>query len=146
MSWREMDPSAPFGELRREVDRLFDSFVGGVNRGLQFRGRSDPPVNLWEDHECVYAEIEVPGLSMSDIEVHVIGGELSVKGQRSDKRGEDVNYLRQERVSGDFSRSLTISAEVDADKIDAVLKDGVLTVTLPKADGVKPRKIPVKGE
>ena len=81
---------------------------------------------------------------MEDVEVNVVGDELSVKGQRKPAKGENLTYHRQERETGEFSRFLTLPTAVNAEKVEAVLRDGVLTITLPKAEGAKPKRIEVK--
>lgn len=146
MSTRDWESVVPFGELRREMDRLLDSFVGGIGRGLPFRTQAHPTLNLWENDECICVEAEVPGLTMEDVEVQVIGSELTVKGRWPAPQAEGVTYHRQERPSGEFSRALTLPQEVVHEGVDAVLKNGLLTITLPKSAVSKVRKITVKGE
>ncbi len=146
MSRNEMNPLNHLGDLRREMDRLFDTFVGGVNRNLPFRLRSEPPVNLIEDGECLRAEIEIPGVNMADIEVQVADDELIVKGHRAEPATENVTFHKQERMAGSFTRFVDLPVEVDAAKVEAVLKDGVLAVTMPKTESVRSRRITVKGE
>ena len=87
---------------------------------------------------------EVPGVQMSNIEINVVGNELSIKGKRECGCGEGVTIHRQERGSGEFSRFLTLPVAIDAEKVEAVLKNGVLTIKLPKAEAAKPRRIEVK--
>lgn len=146
MSSRDWDSVIPFGELKHEVDRIFDSFLGGIGRGLPFRMHGAPAVNLWENEECFCVEAEVPDLTMDDIEVQVVGSELTIKGRWKATQAENVTYHRQERQSGEFSRSLDLPREVRTEKVEAVLKDGLLIVTLPKSAIAKVQKIAVKGE
>jgi len=138
-----MFPLATFEEMRREMDRLFGGLVRGAN-GRSLRARNFPPVNVWETGETLIVEAEVPGFTMQDLEVEVVGTELCVRGTRKPLEGEDIAFHRQERGSGDFARFLTLPSEVNAEKIEAVLKDGVLTISLPKAETAKARKITVK--
>lgn len=146
MNPRDFDTPAPFADLRREFDRLLDGFMGNVNRGMPFRSRAHPAVNVWEDHEALHVEAEAPGLSMRHVDVQVIGRELTIKGEAREAPGEGVTFHRQERDTGEFARYLTLPCEVNADKVEAVLKDGLLSITLPKSDIAKTRKIEVKGE
>ncbi len=146
MARREMNPLTSLGDLRREMDRLFDYFVGGVNRGLPFRGRNEPLVDIREDAEAVIVEAEVPGMTMDCLEVHVLGNELKISGRRSAAEAENVTVHRQERTAGEFTRFVNLPVEVDTENVHAVLKDGLLTVTLPKTETGKAKKIVVKGD
>jgi HSP20 family protein len=134
--------TAPFTELRREMDRLFDTF--GAGAGQAPRATTFPAVNVWEDADNLHAEAEIPGVSKDDLEVYAIGNELVIKGRRNGAQGESVAYHRQERGTGDFTRVVTLPIDVQADKVDARLHDGVLSITLPKVEAVKPRKISVQ--
>ncbi len=132
---------APLNELRREVERLFD----GVTDHDWFGGlRPYPAMNLWEDGERLFAEAEVPGLEMNDLEIFIHGNELSVKGHRKPVDGKDAVYHRHERGTGEFARYLTLPVEVNPDKVEASLKDGVLMIVMPKAESARARKIAVK--
>ncbi len=132
----------PFNELRNELDRVFDAFGSRELNG--FGGRPMPALNIWEDGENLYAEAEVPGLRMEDLEILVMGNELTLKGRTQAGNGEGRVYHRQERLAGEFSRTLTLPVEIDADKVEATLRDGILTIRLPKAAAAKARKITVK--
>ena len=136
-------PEAPLHELRREMDRLFESFQGESGH-RPLRGRAFPALNVWEDGECLYAEAEVPGMKMDDLEVFVIGNELTIKGRRQVEAGEKFTFHRQERRAGQFARVLTLPVEVNADKVEATLRDGVLSIVMPKAAAALARKIKVK--
>ena len=136
-----------FQGLRRDLNRLFDDLSEGAQALSPFRTRAFPAINVWEDNENLYAEVEVPGLTLEDLDVHVIGGELSIKGSYEESvESSDARVHRQERWSGSFTRALTLPAEIDTDKVEATLKDGVLNITMPKADVARARKIAVKGE
>jgi len=144
MLLQRMTPTV-FGDLRREMDRVFEDFTRPFNGGLLRTGDAFPMLNLWEDADNVYAEAEMPGVKLGDVEVGVVGNELSIKGKRggqSEDKGR--TFHRQERWTGEFSRFVTLPTAVSAEKVEAVMKDGVLTVTLPKAESAKPRRIEVK--
>ncbi len=145
MSTKEWESMLPFGELRREMDRLLDSFVGGIGKVRPFRS-ADPRLNMWEDDLSFVVEAEVPGLVMDDLDVQVVGDELVVKGRWSDKGEDDRCYHVHERHKGEFSRTLSFPKEVQADKVEASMKNGLLTVTLPKTSVARVRKINVRGE
>jgi HSP20 family protein len=146
MTQRARGTFPQFHQLRDEVDRLFSNFVAhptvaGATRFVT--GREFPLVNVWEDMENVYAECELPGVRSEDLDVSVIGNELTVKGRRGESGEPSVTYHRRERAIGSFMRSVPLSTEVEADRVQASLRDGVLLVTLPKAESAKPRKVPV---
>lgn len=144
MFGQNMFPMATFEDLRREMNRLFDSRFRGYDGGWFPRTRVFPPLNVWEDGERLMVEAETPGLDMNDIEVQVVGNELTIKGERKPFEGQNPTYHRQERGTGSFTRTVTLPIDVNADKVEAVLKDGVLTIALPKAEEAKARKITVK--
>ncbi len=101
-------------------------------------------MNVWEDSEHLFVEAEVPGLKADDLDITVVGDELTLKGQRPEESQTDSAFHRRERGVGSFTRVVRLTSEVDADKVHAALNDGVLLLTLPKAEVAKPRKIQVK--
>lgn len=133
-----------FPDLRRQIDRVFEQVMEPAN-GVGFGVRSFPALNVWDDNDCVHVEAELPGVAMEDIEINVVGGELSIKGARKPLNGGNGNrtFHRQERAVGEFSRFLTLPDAIDADKVEATLKNGVLAIKLPKAETAKPRRIQV---
>lgn len=138
----------PTMRLKDEMDRLLNNFVEGtlVNGPVPFLRRpSFPAINVWEDERHLFAEAELPGLKMEELEVLISGQELTIKGRRSDHPREGATFHRRERGIGEFSRSVTLPIAVDADNVQAALRGGVLVVTLPKAQEVLPRKIKVQG-
>ena len=98
---------------------------------------------MWEDGETLYVEAEVPGLKNEDLDISVVGNDLTIRGQTGDRPQEGAAYHRQERGFGAFNRVLRMPFEVDADRIEASLTDGVLLLKLPKAESAKPRRIKV---
>ena len=134
----------PFHQFRDEVDRLLtgvlrpaaDGFLPGVFR-------SQPAINVWEQNDALKVEMEVPSIKSDQLDISVAGGELLVKVNAPDVAEEGVTYHRRERPVGSFSRIVRLPVEVDADRVEADLRDGVLTITLPKAESAKPRKINV---
>jgi|YNPNPStandDraft_1061719.scaffolds.fasta_scaffold151672_1 HSP20 family protein len=136
-------PLAPLNELRREMDRLLDEFGLGSWR-MPWDTAPYPALNIWDDGDAFCVEAELPGVRQEDIEVYAVGNELTIKGRRVEPEGSQRTYHRQERGTGEFARVVTLPAEVDAEKVEANLKDGVLTLRLPKAESARPRKIVVK--
>lgn len=130
---------AQMNRLRDEIDRVFGVDTHAWTRQLVF-----PPVNIWEDENGFYVEAEIPGLTMEDLEIYVHDGDhLSIKGNRKATAAEG-HWHRRERASGEFERSFRLSDAVDVENVEAKLQDGILTITLPKSESVKPRKIEIK--
>ena len=141
----EREPSAfgELGRLRREVDRLFSDF--GMGRE-PFFSRVYPAVNVAEDEDKYYVRTELPGVKPEDLDVTCVEGNLVIRGEREIAPEEArANYHRREREGGTFRRIVSLPGRVETTKVAAGLKNGVLTVTLPKGKEAKPRKIAVKG-
>jgi HSP20 family protein len=141
----------PMSRLRSEFDRMvsemFNEFFGGrpvLDLRPGYWARTFPAVNLWEDDEHLYAEAEVPGLKMEDLEILVKGNELTIKGERKGLDREGVRYHRRERGTGAFSSVVQLPVEIDVNRVEASLENGVLMVKMPKAETARPRKIEVK--
>lgn len=130
----------PVAQLRDEMDRLMNDFLpASVAQSV----RAYPPVNVWEKGGEYYVEAELPGLCAEDVEISVVGSELTLSGRRSRVELEGAAYHRRERGEGEFTRVVHLPVEVDSDKVSAQMRDGVLLVTLPKAESLRPRKIQV---
>jgi HSP20 family protein len=143
----------PLGELGYEMRRFqqeMDRLLGRWGVGFRLRpglAVSYPAVNLWEDDDFVYAEAELPGLKMANLEITVTGNnQLTIKGKREQPAPEKAEWHRQERGFGSFERTIELPVSVDAGKVEARLENGVLTVKMAKAPAAKLRKIPVKAE
>ena len=139
----------PLARVRSEMDRVFEDWF---DRGLPtvpfeaLRLASFPAVNIREDAGAFHLEAELPGMTINDIHLSVLGNQLTIKGERTCESNDDnVHYHRRERRTGSFERALHLPVEVDAENVKATLADGVLTITMPKAEAALPRKIEVKG-
>ncbi len=135
--------------LRAEMDRVLSDWMPTLSvdpPGWLDRGMGYPSINVWEDSRNLYAEAEMPGVRMEDIEVSVMGNELTLKGHRQPVEASDATVHRRERGCGAFSRVLRLPVDVNAAEVSAQLRDGVLTITLPKAPSALPRKIEVKSQ
>lgn len=128
-----------FYDLPRQMDRIMAEFMrpyGPVSRGMAY-----PPLNISEDEESILVQAEIPGVDMSEIELTLTNKSLVIKGERKVEQGK---YYRQERPTGAFQRIITLGVPVEREGIRATLQNGVLSVTLPKAEAVKPRKISIE--
>ena len=135
----------PFHQLRTEMDRLLNGFLGTATNGGSHptMGRGQPAVNLWDKNDSLVLEMEIPGVKSEQIDISVVGLELTIKVQRPDTLDESTTYHRRERPVGDFTRTLRLPCEVNPDRVAAELQNGVLTLVMPKAEAAKPRKISV---
>jgi HSP20 family protein len=137
--------------LRDEVDSLFNlafgrllGSPGDVDGGTQFLEGWVPAVDLYEDKDNLVVRAEVPGMKKEDIEISLHDGYLTLSGERKqEQKYESAEAYRSERFLGRFQRTINLPCQVDADKIKATYTDGVLTVTLPKAEEAKPKQIQV---
>jgi len=143
----ELSTWSPFDRLtslRDEMNRLFDLSLPGLTRddGL-FSGWS-PALDMHQDKDNVFVKVELPGMKKEEIEISLHDGMLSIVGERKheEKSGEGESF-RSERYFGRFHRSVTLPTAVDSMKVNATYKDGILTVTLPKAEEAKPKQIQV---
>jgi HSP20 family protein len=143
MEWR---PFREVSRLRREMDRLWDDYFGSGRRGLQpLQAEFAPAVDVKETAEAVVVKAEVPGMDAKEINIAVRGDILTIKGEKKSEREEkEGNYHLVERSYGSFSRAVTLPAAVDLDKIEARYDQGVLTITCPKKEEVKPKNIEIK--
>ena len=131
--------------LSNALDSLFESPLGGLAEASGFLGVWSPRVNLHEDKDNVYVTAELPGLKVSEIELSIENGTLSIGGERKvEEKHRDAQAYRTERFVGKFQRLITLPASVDATKVVAQYKDGVLSVTLPKAEEARRKQIEVK--
>jgi HSP20 family protein len=103
-----------------------------------------PAWNVSEEERSFLIEAELPGFPRESLEIQVTGNELRLSGSREKETEENTKVLRRECFKGWFSRTLRLPVEIDADKVEAVFKDGILSVTLPKSEAALPRKIQVQ--
>lgn len=135
--------AATLPNFDREFSRAVNAFFGDSSLGTTSRA-GVPPVNVYEGEGEVVVECELPGLSMSDVEVNLMGRELTIRGNRPQGSEETGVFHRRERATGEFTRTLRLGMDIESQSVSATLVDGVLTITLPKAASAKPRKIEIK--
>jgi len=140
------EPFRDLISLREAMDRLFEeSFVRPRTGWLAPLGVRALAVDMCETDQDVVVKSSVPGVKPEDIDITIIGDTLTIKGEtKAEEKVEKANYIRQERRYGAFRRSLTLPTTIVAEKAKAEFESGVLTLTLPKAEEVKPRTIKVK--
>jgi HSP20 family protein len=129
--------------LRREVDRLF----AGSMRGRREVAPAYPAMNVWTGEDGATVTAELPGVKAEDIDISVRNDSLTLRGSRErETLGEGESYHRRERRFGSFSRTFQLPFQVESDKVDAKFENGVLSISLPRSEAEKARKIKVKGE
>lgn len=138
------NPFADFDQLRREMLRMLDN-VTGSSAYREYPTGVFPPINITQDDNNFYLRADVPGIKAADLSVSALRNRVSISGKREiHEDSKHVSYHRKERAEGEFSRTVTLPTEVATDKVEARYVDGVLTLTLPKAEEAKPRQIAVK--
>jgi HSP20 family protein len=135
-------PFNRLASLRDEFDRLFDFSWPSRDTGLL--GGWSPALDLYEDKDNFIVTLELPGMKKNEIDISLHDGVLTVSGERKDEREQtEGKTFRSERYFGKFQRSLTLPTAVDANKVKASYKDGVLSISLPKNEEAKPKQIAV---
>jgi HSP20 family protein len=146
--WRpfgEMAPFRDFERMKRDMDRLWESFFEkGTLRGEDGREWL-PSLDVAETKNEIVVKAEVPGLEPKDIDISLSDGLLTIKGEKKQEREEkEENYHLVERSYGSFARSIRLPNEVRSDKINASYKNGVLKVVLPKSEEAKKKEVKIK--
>ncbi len=144
--WREFnDAMRTIDFIHRQFDHVFDDVrVGALRPQFVRQGPAWPAVNVAETPDAFVYRAEVPGLGEGDVTVQVEDGALLLRGERKVPAREGYEARLRERGAYSFARKLPLPGRVDAESVTATMKDGVLTVTLPKAKDALPRQIPVK--
>ena len=140
----------PFREmisLRNAMDRLFeDSFVRPSRLWPELE-RGELPVDVYQTANDVVVKATIPGVKPEEVDISITGDTITIKAEhKEEKEVKQEDYFYKERRYGTFNRSIPITVQVKADKAEAVFENGVLTLTLPKAEEVKPKQIKVKAK
>lgn len=124
-----------------EFDRMQRAFLGGNAR----RSSEFPSVNTWVSSDDSVVTTEIPGVDPENIDISVTGKTVTLRGSRkADEIPEGQSYHRRERWSGEFTKAIELPFNIEADKVSAKFRNGVLYMTLPRAEAEKPRKIEIK--
>ena len=139
-----MDTFKELDRIQDEINRLFD-FPRLIETEGIFDRTFSPAVDVVEHADDYTVICDLPGVDPKDLQVSVEGDVLTIKGEKKyETKEKDAKYYRNELFEGSFQRTLSLPYGVDADKVDARLKDGVLTIVLPKKEEVKPKQIEIK--
>jgi len=146
MRW---DPWEEWKEMREKINERFLMlpFQGFRAMKEMAKGEWHPAVDIKETKDTIYISAELPGMTEDDIEINVTPNSIELKGERKDIKEikeKNTGYYRKERSYGKFSRYFTLPAEVKVDKVDAIFKEGVLNISLPKRVESHPKSIKIK--
>ena len=140
-----MTPWTGFGTLKQEMDRLFDRFFEPKLEEFSALAGWAPKLDLSETKDALVVKAETAGVEPKDIQISLQEQLLTIKGEkRQEKEEKDEHYHRMERSYGSFARSIRLPVPVDAEKVNASFKNGLLTITLPKTPAAKGTTIPIK--
>jgi len=140
-TFRSFRPFEELNRMRRQMDRVMDFFerpAAGLGAGVF------PSINLTEDDDYFYVRAELPGVQTADLEIQATANNLTISGERRPQvEDASAKYHRREREHGKFSRAFSLPKEIDSERVEARLVNGMLTVKVPKAEAAKPRRIPI---
>jgi HSP20 family protein len=137
------DPSRDISTMQDSMDKFFDDYFGRYSKNIEGYGAID--VNMVQTDDNVIVKASVPGVNPEDIDISITGDTLTIRGEtKEDEETKEGNYHIKEMRYGSFARSILLPNQVVVDKAVAEFKDGILKLTLPKAEEVKPKTIKIK--
>ena len=145
MTLRRWDPFSELMSVRQALDRLMEEAFRPLRAWTAPTGEFLAPMDIYQRPDALVVKVDLPGVKPEDVEITIQGNTLSVRGevkQEEEVKGED--YLVQERRYGSFVRSVTLPEGLAPDKAEASFENGVLTITIPKAEEAKPRTVRIK--
>jgi len=147
MSMIRWEPFREMMSLRQAMDRLLeDSFVRPARLWPELRA-GELPIDMYQTKDEVVLKAALPGVKPEEVDITITGDTLTIKGEhKEEKETKEEDYLYKEHRYGAFSRSVTIPIQVESDKAEAVFENGILTLTVPKSEQVKPKQIKVKAK
>ena len=141
-TWKVRNPFDELNSMRHQMDRFIDAFEG--RRDGRLSAGVFPAINLSEDPDSYHIRAELPGITVDQLDIQVTANNLSISGERKiTEEGNGVKYHRREREGGSFSRVIALPGDIDGDKVEANLVNGILTVKITKAEAAKPRQIEI---
>lgn len=141
-AWDVKNPFAELERMQRDMDTLANTLLRRGSPFRTFKAGVFPLVNVTEDKDKYVVRAELPGMKAEDLDIQVSGKNLSLSGERK-IADEKAKYHRKEREAGRFSRVITLPGELNSEKVEAKLTDGILNIVIPKAEAAKPRQISV---
>lgn len=146
MAMRKWEPFSELMSLRQAMDRLLEDSVVRPSRFFAALGEAAAPaVDIYHTPSEVVVKAALPGIKPEDVNVDISGDTLTISGEvKTEQKVKQQNYLYQERRYGSFARSITLPGGLQADKVDATMENGILTLVIPKTEKAKPKVIKVK--
>ena len=139
---RSIHPFDELNRMRRQMDRIMDNVVNRSSTGLH--AGVFPAINVTEDGNHFYVRAELPGVQAKDLDIQTTATNLTISGERKlASEAESAKYHRREREGGRFSRAFSLPKEIDTERVEARLVNGLLTLRLPKAESAKPKRITI---
>jgi len=139
-TWRFRSPWDELHRMRQQLEQMFDDTPGQRASAGVF-----PLINLTEDRNNYYVRAELPGVKAEELDIQATANNIAISGERKiAAEGENARYHRREREAGSFSRMIGLPGDINTDKVDAKLENGVLTVVIAKAEAAKPKQITIK--
>lgn len=144
IKWDRPDPLDSLTHIQREMSDLLDFLSSTPPKGTYINAEF-PPIIVSTSGDNVIVRAEIPGIKVNDLDVQVVNDVLTIKGERKTSiEVSKITYLRRERPYGTFARAIVLPERVDAEKVAASYKNGVLVITLPKAPESKPKQVIIK--
>ena len=139
-TWRIRSPWEELQRMRQQLEQIFDEAPGQRASAGVF-----PLINLTEDKDCYYLRAELPGVNAEELDIQATANNVAISGERKiAAEAENARYHRREREAGSFSRMIGLPGDINSDKVDAKLENGILTVVIAKAEAAKPKQITIK--
>jgi len=146
MALTRWDPFAEMMDLRRTFDRWFEEPWWRPLRMAAEDGGGLWATDMYETDDNIVLKVAMPGVKPDDVQINLSGNTLTIQGEmKADEEAKDDRYLRREHRYGRYHRSFTLPTTVQSDRADAAFEHGVLKLTLPKSEELKPTQIPVRG-
>jgi HSP20 family protein len=144
MALARIAPLSDFVSLRDAMDQLFQESFIRPNGWSGPAGQVPMPVDLWESKDAYHLRADLPGMTPDDIQINVTGDTVSLAGETHGETDvTNEGWLRQERRSGKFQRTFTLPMQIDSNAVSATFTNGVLDLTLPKSEAVKPKTVKI---
>ena len=137
--WRFRSPLDELHRMRQQLEQMFDDTPGQRASAGVF-----PLINLTEDRNNYYVRAELPGVKAEELDIQATANNIAISGERKIAAEGNARYHRREREAGSFSRMIGLPGDINTDKVDAKLENGVLTVVIAKAEAAKPKQITIK--
>jgi HSP20 family protein len=134
-------------DLRNEMDRIFETFFGERFPAFKEEFSFTPAIEVSETESEIIVKAAVPGIDKKDLNISILDNNLIIKGEiKREKEEKKKNYYKQEIAYGSFSRTIPLPAEVKVDEVKANMKNGIVTITIPKSEKAKAKEITINVE